>query len=260
MIEKDSAQWLAGKKGLIIGVANDKSIAWGCTKACHQMGAELALTYQNEKTKTYTEPLAQQVNTAMFMPLDVTVPGSLEAVFDTIRQKWGKLDFLIHAIAFAPMADLHGRVVDCSKEGFSMAMDISCHSLIRMSKLAEPLMTDGGSILTMTYHGSTKVVHDYNIMGPVKAALECTVRYMAAELGEKNIRVNAISPGPVNTRAGSGIKDFSKMIEEKQTVAPLHHLSVIDDIGWLAGFMASPRSSAITGQVHYIDGGVSILG
>lgn len=260
MIEKDSAQWLAGKKGLVVGVANDKSIAWGCTKAFHAMGAELALTYLNDKTKTYTEPLAQQVNTSMFMPCDVQVAGSLEAVFDQIRQKWGKLDFLLHSIAFCPMDDLHGRVVDCSKEGFAQAIDISCHSFIRMAKMAEPLMTDGGSIMTLTYHGSTKVVRDYNAMGPVKAALECSIRYMANELGEKNIRVNGISPGPVATRAGSGIKDFNKMIDEKIGNAPLKHLADIDDIGWMAGFLASNKAKSITGHIHYVDGGVSIMG
>jgi enoyl-[acyl-carrier protein] reductase I len=256
----NSSQWLAGKKGLVVGVANDKSIAWGCAKAFSAMGAELAMTYQNEKTKTYTEPLTQQINTGLFLPCDVQAAGSLEAVFEAIQKKWGKLDFLLHAIAFAPMNDLHGRVTDCSRDGFLQAMDISCHSFIRMAKLAEPLMTDGGSLLTLTYNGSQQVVHDYNCMGPVKAALESTMRYLAAELGPKNIRVNAVSPGPISTRAGSGIKDFNALLDEKEKASPLRHLSTQEDIGWTTAFLASDKARSTTGTVAYVDCGVSVLG
>lgn len=252
--------WLSGKKGLVIGIANDRSIAWGCAQAFSAMGAELAVTYLNEKTKTYVEPLTQKVNTGLFLPCDVQTPGSLEAVFEAVEKKWGRLDFLLHSIAFAPMDDLHGRVTDCSRDGFLAAMDISCHSLIRMAKLAEPLMKDGGSIMTMTYHGSDKVVHDYNVMGPVKAALQSTTRYLANELGPKNIRVHAISPGPVATRAGSGIKDFNLLLDEKQKASPLQRLARLEDIGYTAGFLASDHASSMTGSLIYVDAGVNILG
>ena len=187
-----------------------------------------------------------------FTPCDVTAPGSLEAVFEEVKKKWGRLDFLLHAIAFAPMDDLHGRVTDCSKDGFLLAMDISCHSFIRMARLAEPLMTEGGSLLTLTYHGSQKSVHDYNCMGPVKAALESTVRYLATELGPKNIRVNAVSPGPISTRAGSGIKDFNNLLDEKAKGAPLRRLATQDNVGWTAGFLASDKASSTTGTISYV--------
>ncbi|HAT2106641.1 TPA: SDR family oxidoreductase, partial [Legionella pneumophila] len=183
-------------KGLIVGVANKDSIAWGCAKILHEAGNELAITYQNEKTKEYVQPLVNSISCPIFMPLDVRDDVQLEDLFQRIKTHWGKLDFIIHAIAFAPKSDLQGRVVDCSRDGFMMAMDVSCHSFIRFAKAAEPLMHEGGSLITMSYYGAEKVVKNYNLMGPVKAALETTVRYLAMELGSKKIRVNAISPGP----------------------------------------------------------------
>jgi enoyl-[acyl-carrier protein] reductase I len=256
---ENTGQWLAGKKGLVVGLANDKSIAWGCIQAFNALGADLAITYRNEKTKTYTERLAKEVSAPIFTLCDVTVPGSLEAVFAEIKNKWGKLDFLLHAIAFAPKDDLHGRVVDCSLDGFLMAMNISCHSFIRMAKLAEPLMVDGGSLLTLTYHGSQKVVPGYNVMGPIKAALESTVRYMASELGAKGIRVNAVSSGSISTRAGNGIKDFSNVLDKDEKTSPLHRLTSQQDVGWTAAFLASDKARSITGHISYVDCGVNIL-
>lgn len=247
-------------KGLVVGIANDQSIAWGCAKAFNAMGAELAITYLNEKTKGYIEPLAQSISTSIFMPLDVTNKGQVDAVFEEVSRKWGKLDFLLHSLAFAPKADLQGRVVDCSAEGFKQAMEISCHSFIDMCRRAEPLMKDGGSIMTMSYYGSTKVVENYNLMGPVKAALEASVRYMSNELGPKGIRVNAVSPGPVLTRAASGLSHFDELMEKAAKAAPLHKLVTIDQIGEAAAFLAGPRAKYITGQTIYIDGGYNIIG
>jgi enoyl-[acyl-carrier protein] reductase I len=194
------------------------------------------------------------------MPLDVTKPEQMADLFGAIKSKWGKLDFVLHAIAFAPKADLHGRVTDCSPEGFAMAMDISCHSLIRLAKAAEPLMTDGGSIITMSYYGSEKVVPNYNLMGPVKAALEASMRYMAVELGAKKIRVNALSPGPIKTRAASGLADFDKLMEKVANEAPMHQLVTIEDIGDAAAFLISDQAKHITGQVIYVDGGYNVRG
>ena len=251
---------LAGKRGLIVGIANDKSIAYGCAKACRTAGAELALTYLNEKAKPYVEPLAQELGSEIFLPCDVREDGSLRTVFDTIQEKWGKLDFFIHSIAFAPKEDLHGRVVDTSREGFSSAMDISCHSFIRMARHAERLMTDGGSLLTVTFYGSEKVVENYNLMGPVKAALESSTRYMAAELGQKNIRVNALSPGPINTRAASGLDRFDELLEKAAERAPSHQLVSTEEVGKWAAFLASDDSKGSTGSIFYIDRGYNIVG
>ncbi|KTC81291.1 MULTISPECIES: enoyl-ACP reductase FabI [Legionella] len=249
---------MENKKGLIVGIANEHSIAWGCAKVLHEAGAELAITYQNEKTKGYVQPLAEKVSSPIVMPLDVTDKEQFDALFQKIKDCWGRLDFVIHAIAFAPKTDLQGRVVDCSKDGFMMAMDISCHSLIRLAKAAEPLMVDGGSIMTMSYYGAEKVVKNYNLMGPVKAALETSVRYLAMELGSKKIRVNAISPGPISTRAASGLADFDKLMEQAAKEAPLHQLVTIEDIGETASFLVSNKAASITGQILYVDGGYNI--
>lgn len=246
---------LKGKKGLIIGVANEHSIAYGCAKACQEQGAELALTYLNDKAKPYVEPLAIGLNSTMFMPCDVSVKGQLEAVFEGIESHWGELDFLVHSIAFAPLADLQGRLVDSSKAGFLQAMDISCHSFMRMAKLAEPLMKNGGSLFSMSYLGSQRVVENYNLMGPVKAALESSVRYLAMELGPKNIRVHGVSPGPIATRAASGIKGFDNLLAQSQSHAILNHHLNIDDVGALQAFLASDAAKALTGQIYYVDGG-----
>lgn len=247
-------------KGLVVGIANDNSIAWGCTKALKAAGADLALTYLNEKAKPHVQPLADSVNASIFMPLDVTQPEQHEALFEEIGKKWGKLDFLIHSIAFAPKDDLFGRVTDCTRDGFMTAMDISCHSLVRMVRSAEPLMKDGGSILTMTYYGSGKVISNYNMMGPVKAALESTMRYMAMELGPKGIRVNALSPGPVRTRAASGLPGFDDLLERSANESATHESICIDQIGEYAAFLSSPKARHVTGQVLYVDGGYSIKG
>ena len=250
---------LEGRKGLITGIANDQSIAWGCAKAFHQLGAEVAVTYLSEKAKPHVEPLAREVEATILMPLDLRAEGSLEAVFQAITEKWGKLDFVLHSIAFAPRDDLQGRVVDCSKQGFLLAMDISCWSFIRMAKLAEPLMPDGGTLFTMTYYGSQMVVENYNMMGPVKAALECAVRYLAAELGPKGIRVHAVSPGPLATRAASGIADFDELLDKAQRKAPARSLVSIDDVGKAVAYLASDAAKLMTGATLYIDGGYHII-
>ncbi|MBI1215007.1 MAG: enoyl-ACP reductase FabI [Alphaproteobacteria bacterium] len=251
---------MKGKKGLVVGVANAHSIAWGCAQALHDAGAELALTYLNDKAKPYVAPLAAAVDAPVFMPLDVTDAAQSAALFAEIDKRWGRLDFLLHSIAFAPKDDLHGRVTDSSGAGFATAMDISCHSLVRLTKAAEPLMAEGGTVLTMSYYGSEKVVPRYGIMGPVKAALEATVRYLAMELGPQGIRVNALSPGPVKTRAASGLAAFDELMESVAREAPLHELVTIDQIGETAAFLASDKARHITGQVIYIDNGYNIRG
>jgi enoyl-[acyl-carrier protein] reductase I len=250
---------LAGKKGLIVGIANEHSIAWGCARAMHAAGAELAVTWLNDKARPHVEPLAREIGAPLQMPLDVEQPGQLEAVFDAIAAHWGELDFVLHSIAFAPGDDLHGRVTDCSREGFARAMDISCHSFIRMARLAEPLMKNGGSLITMSYLGADEVVENYGMMGPVKAALESGVRYLAAELGPHGIRVNAVSPGPLATRAASGIAGFDRLMEDAARRAPLRRLVAIDDVGALCTFLAGDGGRSITGGTLYVDAGFHIL-
>jgi enoyl-[acyl-carrier protein] reductase I len=249
---------LYDKKALIVGVANEHSIAWGCAEALKVQGADLAITYLNEKAEPHVRPLAERLGASLILPLDVTVPGQMEKVFDAVRATWGRLDTLIHSIAFAPRDDLHGRVVDCSPEGFAKAMDISVHSFLRMIKLAEPLMSNGGTCLSVSFFGSTRVVRHYNVMGPVKAALESSVRYAAAELGEKGIRVHALSPGPMLTRAAAGIDHFDDMMSDAADRAPTHKLATIEDVGAMAAFLASREARNMTGGVHEIDGGYSI--
>jgi enoyl-[acyl-carrier protein] reductase I len=248
------------KKGLVVGVANEHSIAWGCARALHAAGGELALTYLNEKAKPYVETLAGEIKAPIFMPLDVTNVEQSTALFAEIKRRWGRLDFLLHAVAFAPKADLQGRFTDSSSAGFSMAMNISCHSLVRLAKVAEPLMVEGGSILTLSYYGSEKVIPDYGLMGPVKAALEASVRYLAAELAPHGIRVNALSPGPIKTRAASGLKDFDKLLAKAADEAPLQQLVTIEQIGEMAAFLMSDQAKHIIGQVVYVDNGYSIMG
>jgi enoyl-[acyl-carrier protein] reductase I len=251
---------LEGKRGLVVGIANDSSIAYGCAKAFRALGAELAVTYLNAKAERHVKPLADELEASLFLPLDVRNEGELEAVFAAIQEKWGKLDVVLHSIAFAPKEDLHARVVDSSQEGFLLAMDVSCHSFVRMAKLAEPLMSDGGCLQTVTFYGGEKVVEHYNLMGPVKAALESVTRYMAAELGEKGIRVHALSPGPLATRAASGIDRFDELMTRVAERAPTHHLVTIEDVGAYAAFLASDAAKSLTGSVAFIDGGYNIVG
>ena len=253
------ARLLDGKRGLVVGIANDQSIAWGCARAFRAFGAELAVTYLNDKAKKYVDPLCKVLEAPIVMPLDVRQPGQLEAVFDRIKKDWGKLDFLVHSIAFSPKEALHGRVVDVEREGFLATLDVSCWSFIRMAHLAEPLMKDGGCLFTMTYYGSERVVKNYNIMGVAKAALEASVRYLAAELGPKNIRVHAISPGPLPTRAASGIPEFDELLNKAKAKAPSRSLVSIDDVGAAVAFLAHDAARLITGETLYIDGGYHII-
>jgi len=250
---------LQGQKALVVGIANDQSIAYGCAKAFRTLGAELAVTWLNEKARPHVEPLAREVGATITAPLDVSVPGQLEAIFDLIRTRWGKLDSLVHSIAFAPKEDLQGGLLDCSAAGFGKAMDVSCHSFIRMAKLAAPLMTEGGTMFGMSYYGASRVVPNYNVMGPVKAALEAACRYLAYELGPKGIRVHAISPGPLKTRAASGLKDFELLLNEAAQKAPLGELVDILDVGFACAYLATPLARRITGGTVYVDGGTNIV-
>jgi enoyl-[acyl-carrier protein] reductase I len=246
---------LHGKRGLVVGIANDSSIAAGCARAFTAAGAELAATYLNENALPYVRPVTEALGCKLLLPCDVRIPGQLESLFERIASEWGQLDFLLHAIAFAPADDLHGRVVDCSAAGFGLAMDVSCHSFLRMAHLAEPLMKSGGCLLTVTFYGSERVVQNYSLMGPVKAALESTVRYTAAELGRKGIRANAISPGAIKTRAASGIAHFDELLAAEAAAAPEQDLVTIDDVGALAAFLVGDGARRITGTIIPVDGG-----
>ncbi|WP_132249283.1 enoyl-ACP reductase FabI [Methylobacterium segetis] len=250
---------LAGKRALVLGVANAHSIAYGCARVFRRLGADIALTYLNEKARPYVEPLARELEAPLFLPCDVQREGDLEGVFRQIAERWGGLDIALHSIAFAPRDDLQGRLVDSSSEGFKVAMDVSCHSFIRMARLAAPLMPEGGTLLTMSYHGANKVVPNYNLMGPVKAALESAVRYLAYELGKQEIRVHAVSPGPLKTRAASGLKDFDLLLTEAVQRAPIGELVDIDDVGLTAAYLTTPYAAHLTGMTVYVDGGLSIM-
>ena len=251
---------LTGHRSLIVGVANDQSIAYGCAEAFRAAGADLAITWLNDKARAYVEPLGEALGAEIMAPLNVENPGELEALFDEIGRRWGRLDSLIHSIAFAPKEDLQGGLLDCSAAGFGRAMDVSCHSFIRMAKLAAPLMKDGGSMFAMSYLGANRVVTNYNVMGPVKAALEAACRYLAFELGPQDIRVHAISPGPLETRAASGIKDFERMLNDAIERSPLHELVDIEDVGSACAYLASDYARRITGGTIFIDGGANIIG
>jgi enoyl-[acyl-carrier protein] reductase I len=252
-------QILKERKALVTGVANDSSIAYGCANAFRELGADVALTYLNEKSRSYVEPIAQQLACPIFMPLDVTRDAEIDAVFDRIESEWGRLDIFVHSMAWAPKEDLQGGLLNCSAQGFAQAMDISCHSFIRLARRAAPLMTEGGTMFTMTYHGAEKVVPNYNLMGPVKAALEACTRYLAYELGPQRIRVHAISPGPLKTRAASGLKDFDLMLNEAAQRAPLGELVDIMDVGYTCAFLATPYARRMSGETLYVDGGVNIM-
>ena len=253
------AKLLEGKRGLIVGIANENSIAWGCAKAFRAFGAELAVTYLNDKAKKYVEPLARESEAPIVMPLDVRTAGQMEAVFERIAHDWGNLDFVVHSIAFSPKDALQGRVADVSRDGFLTTMEVSCWSFIRMAHLAEPLMRDGGTLFAMTYYGSQMVVKNYNIMGVAKAALESAVRYLAAEFGPKGIRVHAISPGPLATRAASGIPEFDTLLDKAKAKAPARSLVSVDDVGVATAFLAHDAARLITGETLYVDGGYHII-
>ncbi len=259
-MKRDITNMLDGKRGLIIGIANDQSIAYGCARAFRAAGAELAITYLNEKARPHVEPLSEELGAEIFLPCDVREKGQVGELFEALEERWGKLDFLLHSVAFAPREDLHGRVTDCSREGFDMAMNVSCHSFIRMARYAEPLMRDGGALMTMSYYGAEKVIDNYNLMGPVKAALEASVRYMAVELGKQNIRVYAVSPGPLLTRAASGIDRFDELMDAAAHRAPRHALVTIEQIGNVAAFLASDAADGMTGNVVYVDNGFNVTG
>jgi enoyl-[acyl-carrier protein] reductase I len=250
---------LSGTKALVVGIANENSIAWGCAKAFRELGADVAVTYLNEKARPHVEPLARELGSTIFLPLDVSIPGQLEAVFAALERQWGKLDILVHSIAWAPKDDLQGGLLNCSAEGFAKSIDVSCHSFIRMARLAVPLMKDGGTMFAMSYYGANRVVPNYNVMGPVKAALEASCRYLAYELGPKGIRVHAMSPGPLKTRAASGLRDFDLLLAEAAQKAPLGELVDIMDVGFTCAYLATPYARRISGETVYVDGGVHIM-
>lgn len=254
---------LSGKKGLIIGIANDKSIAYGCAQVCREQGADLAITYLNDKARVHVEPLAKEVgvNDTLLLPFDITHEGELDAVFKAIEQEWGQLDFVFHAMASATKAMTTSRLIDVPLEDFNFAMQVSCHSFLSVAKLSEPLLkASEGSLITMTYLGGERVMSNYHFMGPMKSALESCVRYVADELGEHNVRVHAISAGAIPTRAGSGIQDFDNLLKTTQEKAPLKRLVTPREVGELMAFLSGPNSQGMTGGIHYIDGGYHVVG
>ncbi|QOT77241.1 enoyl-ACP reductase FabI [Cupriavidus basilensis] len=251
---------LLGARVLVVGVANAESIAWGCARAFRELGAELAITYLNDKAYPHVAPLAESVGATILMPLDVEDAGQEQALFERITRQWGRLDVLVHSVAFAPKDDLQGGLLHASAAGFARAMDVSCHSFVRLARRAVPLMREGGSLFAMSYEGANRVVPNYNLMGPVKAALEASCRYLAYELGPSGIRVHAISPGPLKTRAASGLKDFEQLLADAAGRAPLGELVDIMDVGFATAYLATPYARRISGNTVYVDGGVHIMG
>jgi enoyl-[acyl-carrier protein] reductase I len=251
---------MAGKRGLILGVANNRSIAWGITKACADQGAEIALTYQGEALKKRVEPLAEEIGAFVAGHCDVTDMASIDAVFAAVEKQWGGLDFLVHAIGFSDKEELTGRYVDTSHANFLKTMDISVYSFTAVAQRAEKLMTNGGSMLTMTYYGAEKVMPNYNVMGVAKAALEASVQYLAVDLGPKNIRVNAISAGPIKTLAASGIGDFRYILKWNEYNAPLRRTVSIEEVGDSGLYFLSDLSRGVTGEVHHVDSGYHVVG
>ncbi len=249
---------LSGKRGLVVGIANEHSIATGCARLFRAAGAELAVTYLNDKAKPFVAPVAEALESSIVLPCDVTVAGQLEAVFEQIAKDWGQLDFVLHSIAFAPADALHAKLIDCPAEGFALAMAVSCHSFIRMAKLALPLMTNGGSLMTVSFYGAERAVDHYNVMGPVKAALESSVRYLAADLAARRIHVHAISAGAVKTRAASGIEHFDALLDDVRAHTPAQHLVTIEEIGRIAAVLASDAGMTLTGSTIYADAGFHI--
>jgi enoyl-[acyl-carrier protein] reductase I len=256
----DISGLMRGKRGLIMGVANNRSIAWGIARACRDHGAELAFTYQGDALKKRVEPLAEEVGGIVVGHCDVTNPATIDAAFAAVKQAWGSLDFLLHAIAFSDRDQLDGRYVDTTEDNFIKTMVVSCYSFTALAQRAEKLMTNGGSLLTLTYYGAEKWMPHYNVMGVAKAALEASVRYLAADLGQKNIRVNAISAGPIKTLAASGIGDFRYILKWNEYNAPLRRSVTIDEVGESAAFLLSPLSRGITGEIMHVDAGYHIVG
>lgn len=256
----DAGALMHGKRGLVMGVANDRSIAWGISKALHDHGASLAFTYQGEALEKRVRPLADSLGSTMVLPCDVTDPASIDAAFDAIETEWGGLDFVVHAIAYSDKDELKGRYVDTSPENFAMTMNISCYSFTAICKRAVPLMKSGGSLVTLTYAGAERVVPHYNVMGVAKAALEASVRYLAVDLGGDNIRVNAISAGPIKTLAASGIGDFRYILKWNELNSPLKRNSTIEDVGGAGLYLLSDLSSGVTGEVHHVDSGYHVVG
>ncbi|MFA7307289.1 MAG: enoyl-ACP reductase FabI [Hyphomicrobium sp.] len=255
-----AGQLMAGKRGLVMGVANNRSIAWGIAKACASQGAEIALTYQGDALKKRVEPLAADLGTKLVLPCDVTDASSIDAVFETLKKEWGRLDFLVHAIAFSDKNELDGRYVDTTEKNFTQSMLISCFSFTALAQRAEKLMPDGGSLLTLTYYGAEKVMPHYNVMGVAKAALEASVRYLAADLGRNNIRVNAISAGPIKTLAAAGIADFRYILRWNEYNSALRRNVSIEDVGGAGLYLLSDMSRGVTGEVHHVDSGYHIQG
>jgi len=251
---------MAGKRGLIMGVANNRSIAWGIAKACAAQGAEIALTYQGDALKKRVEPLAAELGTTLVLPCDVTDAASMDAVFDTLAKTWGRLDFVVHAIAFSDKNELDGRYVDTTEKNFTQSMLISCYSFTALAKRAEKLMTDGGALLTLTYYGAEKVMPHYNVMGIAKAALEASVRYLAADLGKNGIRVNAISAGPIKTLAAAGIADFRYILRWNEYNSPLRRTVTIEEVGGAGLYLLSDLARGVTGEVHHVDSGYHVQG
>ncbi len=251
---------LAGKRGLIMGLANDKSIAWGIAKACADAGAELAFSYQGDALKKRVDPLAQSVGSNLVIPCDVSDEASMDALFETLKEKWGSLDFVVHAIGFSDKGELRGRYVDTSRNNFTMSMDISVYSFTAIVQRAEKMMNEGGSCLTLTYYGAERVMPHYNVMGVAKAALEASVRYMAEDLGKDGIRVNAISAGPIKTLAASGIGDFRYILKWNEYNSPLRRTVTIEDVGKSALYLLSDLGSGTTGEVLHVDSGYHVVG
>src|SRR6186713_3378763 len=255
----EAGKLMAGKRGIVFGVANNRSIAWGITKAVTDQGAEVALTYQGEAIRKRVEPLAKEIGSKLVLPCDVTDEPSVEGVFATLAKEWGSIDFLVHAVAFSDKEELDGRYVDTSKDNFVQTLLVSCFSFTALARRAEKLMPNGGSLVTLTYYGAEKVMPHYNVMGVAKAALEASVRYLAADLGKERIRVNAISAGPIRTLAASGISGFKSMYGRFADVTPLRRNMTIEDVGGTAVYLASDLSGAVTGEVVYVDGGFNIM-
>ena len=251
---------MAGKRGIVMGVANERSIAWGIASKLQSQGAELAFTYQGDALLKRVRPLAESIGSDIILPCDVTDDASIDAVFDTLQERWGKLDFLVHAIAYADKEELKGKYLNTSRGNFVRSLDISCYSLTAVAQRAVPLMKDGGSIVTLTYYGAERVMPHYNVMGVAKAALEASVRYLAADLGDRDIRVNAISAGPIKTQAASGIGDFRYILKWNEYNSPLRRNVSLEQVGGAALYLLSDLSGGVTGEVHHVDSGYHVVG